>query len=167
MGLQYIYFRLLLSILTIVTLSEYVQAQCEFNEVMRADGTLNRNYEYATVYTSDTMSMRMSLAYQGAFRTLRAEFEYSDTIRTRFYKDIDLKLTDSTVVRLYFLSAARESSTGRTTCLYEIRQKELGYLSQFDMLFFIYKRKDGSLSSLLLNDNRDIMKLQLNCTRKK
>jgi len=159
--------RLLLSFLILITVGEFAQAQCEFQEAMRADGTLNRNYDYETVYRSDTMSIRMSLAYQGAFRTLRVEYTYSDTLRNRFYKDIDIKLTDSTVVRLYFISASKESSTGRISCLYEIRQKELGYLTQYDMVFFEYKRRNGSKTSLLLTESTDVIKLQLNCTRKK
>ncbi|WP_018344985.1 hypothetical protein [Cytophaga aurantiaca] len=143
------------------------QAQCEFTEVLRADGSLNRNYEYDTIFLSDSMNIDMSLSFQGALRTLRVEFEYNDTLKARSYKDIYLQLEDSTIVEMQFLSSSKELANGKTTCLYDINKRDLGFLERYKIVYFIYNRKNNTRATLLLTTNQDILIKQLECVRKK
>lgn len=144
-----------------------VHAQCEFTEVMRADGSLNRYYEYDTIFLSDSMNIRSSLAFQGALRTFRVEFEYSDTLRERSYKDIYLQMEDSTIVEMAFISSSKELATGKTTCLYDMNKRDLGFLSRYRIINFIYNRKNNTRAVLRLTKNDDFLIKQLDCVRKK
>lgn len=142
-------------------------AQCEFTEVMRADGSLNRNYSYDTIFVSDSMNINMALSFQGALRTLRVEFEYSDTLKAHSYRDIYLQLEDSTVIEMKFISSSKELTTGKTTCLYDINKRDLGFLDRYRIIHFIYNRKNNTRATLHLTSNQDVLMKQLDCVRKK
>jgi hypothetical protein len=146
-----------------------LQAQCESEEVLRADGVLVRNYAYQKVVENDTFRINMALSYiQGEYNLL-LRYRYLDSLITnprKPYGNVLLKLSDSTVVQATFITGNKDISAPRFVCQYNLNKKDLGYLEKNQVVYvtLIYKKgKHRQLFKVMYN--ADIINKQLDCVR--
>lgn len=146
-------------------------AQCESEELLRADGVLVRNYAYQKVLENDTFRLNMALSYTQGTYNLLLKYRYLDSTLTNVrkpYGNVLLKLSDSTVVQATFITGNKDMNALRFFCQYNLNKKDLGYLEKYQVVYITLLYKKGNRREVFrLMANTDVLNRQMECVRGK